>query len=1048
MKFHILIPALILSLSTAATGQIQNFRQFGNEEGLYQTYIYSINQDSDGFLWIGTAEGLYKFDGFDFEFFTTEDGLSDNFIQKIFRDRSGKLWLGHQNGTLSIIEESGFTALNQQTENPGLVSDLTEDESGNIWVSILNQGLLFIDKEKKITTVNWSIHDEQVSQLEFLGNNYFLIGTQENLYLSKYDRESGEMLVMKRVDQYPGSKTVEIFPESGSDYIVVSQMDGFFRFTFDSPAAGFDLYAIDDNRDGALDNLQAGILDSDGAIWLTSMGKGIMKYVRDRNGDFFRETSFSAKNGLVSDNVRSIFEDLEGNIWFGMYGQGLINYSEKSLRIFNYNKENESKRIVAVTSYGNRLLQVTGSKLILLNRSGDTLINSYPLPVTSSVDRLNTLYVAPDSSIWLGFEKSGLYVSEPNKFRFRDFSISVGRLANSINHITGDNRYLWIGTKKGVCRINGENNELRWFTTEEGLPHNNIQQLYIDSLDRVLVATNCKEIFYIGSDGKVAILENSWIETPSLVTSFQESNDGTIWAGTMGNGVWELKKDGNINYTKISGLYSNFCYSLSLSDMGDLVIGHRGGISLIGPESVRIRVLSASEGIAGSIQFYPNAVLNDHSGAIWFGTSEGLVKFVTTPAKEASIPPKLSIEAVYVDGHKVDFRSGRIVLKPGHYEVEVEYIGLHLAHPGMVAYMTRLDGYNDDWSEPTADRKIIYARMEYGVYTFNIRAFNENDICSEITSAFELKIKEPFYISFWFFILIATLLGFILYLIIRIRERYHRKLQDKLLKSLDEKSREIIAKEEIIKERKRVEQILIEARMKAEASEKLKTSFLQNMSHEIRTPMNAILGFSHLLMDREWPVKRRKEFIHTISTSAESLLTLIDNILDLSKLETNQLKIEESNCRMIQLMTDLETTFLNRLREAGKAEIELRKVCPDDDNLRLITDCHRLKQILYNLLDNALKFTEKGEITFGCTVEETHIEFFVEDSGIGLTEEKAKVIFDLFRKIDDDQVKLYGGTGLGLTIVIHLVNLMGGEIYVESKPGIGSKFYFKLPRKE
>jgi len=731
-----------------------------------------------------------------------------------------------------------------------------------------------------------------------------------------------------------------------------------------------------------------------------------------------------------------------------MYGDGLLRYSENNLRIFNYNAENEPESTVAVTDYDKKLLIVTGGRLVLLNQAGDTLIGSFPLPVPSSEDKVNTIWAAPDGSIWLGFEKSGLYFSEPYEFKFRSYSISNNNLANSINHITGRNQYLWIGTKKGVCRINRENSELRWFTIEEGLPHNNIQQLYIDSHDRVLVATNCQEIYYINGDGEVEILENSWIKSPSLVVSFQESRDGTIWAGTMGNGVWKLKENSIINYTKASGLYSNFCYSLSLSDKGELVIGHRSGISIIGPESLRIKIFSQSDGIMSSTQFYPNAVLRDQSGNIWFGTSEGLIKFITTRSKGGTMAPMLHIEAVYVDGIKMEHGSGPIVLKSGQYELEVEYIGLNLTNPGMVAYTTRLDGYNDDWSEPTADRRVVYERVEYGHYAFDIRAFNENDIFSEIDSAFELKIKKPLYVSIWFYILIATVLSITFFLVIKMREQYHRMLQEKLLKKLDEKSREVIVKEEIIKERKSVEKVLIEAKTKAETSEKLKTSFLQNMSHEIRTPMNAIVGFSQLLLEKEWPVESRNEFIHTISTNAQSLLALIDNILDLSKLETNQLKIEENNCRVNQLMTNLETTFLNRLSEAGKSEIELRMVCPRDHTQRLVTDCNRLQQIIRNLLDNALKFTEKGDITFGYEVEKAHILFFVEDSGIGLTEEKAKFVFDLFRKIEDNPVKLYGGTGLGLTIAKHLVNLMGGEIYVESKPGIGSKFYFKLPRKE
>jgi signal transduction histidine kinase len=407
--------------------------------------------------------------------------------------------------------------------------------------------------------------------------------------------------------------------------------------------------------------------------------------------------------------------------------------------------------------------------------------------------------------------------------------------------------------------------------------------------------------------------------------------------------------------------------------------------------------------------------------------------------------PILQISSVLIDGDTVDHTEGLISLKPGQYELVVNFVGISFTNPEMVFYQTQLEGYDQAWAPPTFSRKVVFIRVGHGNYAFKIRAYNVNDIKSEMSTAFSLRIKKPVYLTIWFYGILMLLVGTAFYMILRIRERNHRLVQEGLLKNLDEKTKEIIVKEEIIKERKKVEKILIEAKTKAELSEKLKTAFLQNMSHEIRTPMNAIVGFTQLLNEEGLSNEVKKEFINNVLTNAESLLKLINDILDLSKLETNQLVIEKEKLRVNTLIRDVELIFRKRLSVENKANIEFATRCPGNDELEIVADKTRIIQILNNLLDNALKFTESGSIILGYTLDELNTTFFVEDTGIGLAEDKKDIVFDLFRKVEDDRFKLYGGTGLGLTLAKYLVKLMGGEIDVESKQDVGSKFYFYLP---
>jgi ligand-binding sensor domain-containing protein len=270
---------LIIAISFEASGQDYFFRQYTNEEGLHHSFIYSINQDSDGFIWLGTGEGLYRFNGFDFEYFTIDDGLADNFVTKIFRDKSGKLWIGHQSGSVSVLSGNDFVVLNESSEIYGSVTDITQDDQGFIWATVQNQGLLLVKENFAITPVIFS-NDEPLSQIEYLGNDHFLIGSQGNIYLSKYERASGSMVILNRFEDYPGSKVVEIVQESPGNYLVVSQDDGFYWFEFDRLSAEYTFSTIDDNADGVLDNLQGGIIDGKGILWLNSMGNGLIKYRR------------------------------------------------------------------------------------------------------------------------------------------------------------------------------------------------------------------------------------------------------------------------------------------------------------------------------------------------------------------------------------------------------------------------------------------------------------------------------------------------------------------------------------------------------------------------------------------------------------------------------------------------------------------------------------------------------------------------------------------------------------------------------------------------
>jgi signal transduction histidine kinase len=252
-----------------------------------------------------------------------------------------------------------------------------------------------------------------------------------------------------------------------------------------------------------------------------------------------------------------------------------------------------------------------------------------------------------------------------------------------------------------------------------------------------------------------------------------------------------------------------------------------------------------------------------------------------------------------------------------------------------------------------------------------------------------------------------------------------------------------------ISQRKEAERKILEAKYKAEESDKLKTAFLSNMSHEIRTPMNAIVGFSDLLLDEQLSPEERRDFIAQINQGADDLMRLIDDIIDIAKIEAGQVNVHIAECFIKELFKELHLMFIQNIRRSGKENVKLTlKWDWPLNELAIYTDPFRLKQILINLLSNAVKFTEEGEIVLGLKEHPEGIYFYVKDSGIGIREEKQKVIFDRFMQGHETKTKLYGGTGLGLAISKNLTEILGGMIGVESKSGEGATFWFILPRNE
>lgn len=279
-------------------------------------------------------------------------------------------------------------------------------------------------------------------------------------------------------------------------------------------------------------------------------------------------------------------------------------------------------------------------------------------------------------------------------------------------------------------------------------------------------------------------------------------------------------------------------------------------------------------------------------------------------------------------------------------------------------------------------------------------------------------------------------------------EKYWELASISAVKDDQNKITHFVVISEDITTRKKSEKELIDAKEKAEESNRLKTAFLANLSHEIRTPMNAIIGFSNLLLDEDMSQEEKVKLNNLINDNSHNLLKLIDDVIDISKIQSGDIQFNNTNCYLNKLLLDLYVSFSIQIENDSKKDIHLSlNRGSKNRDFSIITDPVRLKQILYNLIENAIKFTTKGFVEFGYSIieKESKIQFYIIDSGIGISNEKFDMIYDLFRQADESFTREYGGTGIGLTIAKKIVDHLGGEIWVQSTPKQGTNIYFTLP---
>ncbi len=775
-------------------GQIYKFQQYGIEDGLCHPFVYTVIQDANGYLWMGTGEGLCKYDGFEFFGDFGADSLPQAFVKKSFKDSKGNLWFGHNDGSISFYNGKEFQVIDPGAKITSTINGIAEDSDGRIVFATQNQGLIIINSNLEPIVIKEPFNRKLLSSIAFNGDGLLLVGAFDGLHAYNYDFTKADTIsYIEKINKLPYAQITSIvYDETGDLWWIGARDEGLYSLKLNAGSPGTsDVVKLGSEEILKRTSIVSILIDRDGSLWLSTQGEGAYKISVNRiNMEIEELVNFGEDNGLGIRYIREVFQDLEGNIWMSTYGKGLAGLFNEALTFHGYSDRMGNTLYSVMTDEEGYWMAGTG-KLVRIktgiagSKREFTSANGLP------DDRITALHKS-GSTLWIGTGNSGLFRMNIQNGSISRFYLAQNSLENTINALDSREGILWVATNNGVLSITETSGTIKRFSTSNGLPHNRIQDVFIDSDDNVWLATRSNGLFSVNSDRSIEITGLSGLSL-EFVSITQDEFDN-IWAATADNGVFKFVSDTLEYFSPNEGLKSSSCYSILNDGEGSIWVGHRLGLSKIDIEQGIVISMGTEAGLNGDCQ--PDATAVTENGVALFGTSDGLLMYDTRKERRNLTPPVTSITSVLISDVEYD-ASVPLVLPYDIYKLRIDFIGINYAAPEKVTYQYRLDGY-DDWSDPTSVPYVNYGRVEDGNYTFMLRACNSEGVCIDTPVEFSLRVKLPFWKTWWFLTIILSSMISSVVFIIKYRERKAKQFQELLQKKLDERTREVVMQKEEI----------------------------------------------------------------------------------------------------------------------------------------------------------------------------------------------------------------------------------------------------------
>lgn len=1073
MRFILFTLLFMPLMALAAVEPVMRFERLSIEQGLSQSVGLSIGQDSEGFMWFGTYDGLNRYDGYQFKLFghlpEQEDSLSSNTITFIYQDSLGILWIGTEGGLNRYNRDTQrFVRYTHDIQDSNslshnAVSGIAEDADGRLWVATLGGGVNRFDPTTD-RFIHYKHQQDKPQSLSHDNVNVLFKDNQGRLWLgtdnglNRYDAHSDGFSVITSGDRQPlglsHNKVQDIYQDDKGDLWIGTFGGGLNRYDVDGNH--FTHYRASEAEPNSLINdfIWSISQDPQGLLWIGTEG-GLSKLEPD-TGRFISFTNQIADpHSLSSDVIRDVFRDKRGLMWLGTFGGG-INRVDVRQRQFGHYKHVASKpnslshnivfalhqdndKNLWVGTFGGGLNRIDGEKGTI-----EHFMQQSDNPDSLGDNFVWTIHEDSDGILWLG-TRNGAYRFDKTSRKFTPVNYAQTAVANqipdSVTAIVKDQRgELWFGTwGQGLIRYNEQTGEYQRYNydakDEQSISHDLILAMTEDDQGRIWIGTNNGVTLYQPDQDSFVRIGHKEHDpsslTPGFVTSIYQDDNRDIWVGTSaGLNKWLPKSGGFIHFSQSDGLPNDVIYCIAEDAAGLLWVSTNRGLSAFNRQLGSFKNYDTSFGLQSN-EFNHNACMTGPEGEIFFGGVNGFNRFfpdkitlvkqppemvftnflVANEAVDISAQPDLDDRTFYLD--KAISQLERLDIGYRQNLVSFEFSALDYHSPLKNQYQYKLEGYDEKWL--TADPKIrlaTYTNLPSGIYTLRVKGSNSDGFWNEKGVSIDLHVSPPPWMSWW--ALTMYLFSFVLTIAYVAYFLGQRKNERRVIEQLKE-------------------------------VDKLKDDFLAKMSHEIRTPTNAVVGLSRLALNAKTEQERR-EHISTVLESGDSLLELINDILDFSKINAAQMTIEQVPLDLGEVLTQTINQSALRAHEQG---LSLAVVTESEIPMGLIGDPLRVRQVLVNLVNNAVKFTDTGGVWIGVdfkTEEDGRfmLQCSVNDTGCGMDKTQQAKLFKSYVQADTSVSRTHGGTGLGLAIAKQLCELMGGQIWLESEPGKGSSFYFTV----